>query len=166
MSEGNGAISRRAIDEGFNQGNLSVIDELASEGFANHDPSDGGEFVGREGAKQQILTFRTAFPDLHLTIDEMIETGDKVVMRWTATGTHLGELTGLAPTGARITTTGITIDRFQDGKTVESWSNWDTLGLMRQLGAAPEPGSLTERVGIQLQHLAARRRRSKAGASY
>jgi steroid delta-isomerase-like uncharacterized protein len=165
MSEGNGAISRRAIEQGFNQGDLSVVDELSSEGFVNHDPSDGGDYVGQQGAKQQIATFRKAFPDLHLTIDEMIEAGDKVVMRWTATGTHRGELMGLAPTGARTTTTGITIDRFEDGKIVESWSNWDTLGLMRQLGAAPEPGSLTEKVGIQLQHLAARRQRSKAGVA-
>jgi steroid delta-isomerase-like uncharacterized protein len=165
MSQGNGAISRRAIEEGFNQGNLSVVDELSSEGFVNHDPSEGGEYVGRQGAKQQIEMFRKAFPDLHMTVDDLIETGDRVVMRWTATGTHRGELAGLAPTGVRTTTTGMTIDRFEDGKIVESWSNWDTLGLMRQLGASPEPGSLTEKVGIQLQHLTARRQRSKSGVS-
>ena len=165
MSEGNGHISRRAIEEGFNQGNLGVVDEIAGEGMINHDPSEGGEYVGREGAKQQVAMFRKAFPDLHIAIDDMIEAGDKVVMRWTATGTHRGDLAGLAPTGARTTTTGITIDRFENGKIVESWSNWDTLGLMRQLGASPEPGSITEKVGIQLQHLAARRQRSKAGVS-
>jgi predicted ester cyclase len=120
----NADTSRRAIEEGFNQGNLSSVDEIAADGFRNHDPADGGEYVGRDGAKRQIEMFRAAFPDLH-----------------------------------------ITIDRYEDGKIVESWTNWDTLGLMRQLGAAPEPGSLTEKVGIQLQHLAARRQRAKASVN-
>ena len=165
MAEGNMELSRRAIEEGFNRGNLSVVDEVSAEGFVNHDPADGGDYVGRAGAKQQIQTFRAAFPDLELLIDDIFEAGDKVVVRWTAHGTHTGELMGLAPTGARTTTTGITIDRFQDGKIAESWSNWDTLGLMRQLGAAPERGSIGEKVGLQLQHLTARRQRAKAGVS-
>ena len=165
MAEGNVALSRRVIEEGFSRGNLAVVDEVSVDTFVNHDPSDGGDFVGRAGAKQQIQTFRNAFPDLELRIDDIFEADDKVVVRWTAHGTHTGELMGLAPTGARTTTTGITIDRFEDGKIVESWSNWDTLGLMRQLGAAPERGSIGEKVGLQLQRLAARRQRAKAGVS-
>ena len=165
MPTSNMELSRRVIEEGFNRGILAVVDELSSEGFVNHDPAEGGDYVGRAAAKQQITTFRDAFPDLEFTIDEIFEVDDRVVIRWTARGTHTGELMGLAPTGARTTTTGITIDRFEDGMIAESWSNWDTLGLMRQLGAAPEPGSLTEKVGIQLQHLAARRQRAKSGVS-
>jgi steroid delta-isomerase-like uncharacterized protein len=161
----NADMSRRTMEEGFGKGNLAVVDELCAEGFINHDPADGGDYTGREGAKAQIQVFRTAFPDLNMTIDDIIESGDEVAVRWTARGTHRGDLMGLAPTGVQVTTTGISIDRFEDGKVVESWSNWDTLGLMRQLGAAPEPGSLTEKVGIGLQHLAARRQRSKAGVS-
>lgn len=161
----NSDMSRRALEEGFSEGNLGVIDELAAENLVNHDPADGGEYSGREAAKEQIRMYRAAFPDLKLTVDDIFESGDEVAIRWTARGTHRGELMGLAPTGVQTTTTGITIDRYQDGKLVESWTNWDTLGLMRQLGAAPEPGSLTEKVGIQLQHLAARRQRSKAGVT-
>jgi hypothetical protein len=132
----NADTSRRAIEEGFNQGNLAAIDEITAEGFRHHDPADGGEYAGRDGFKRQ-----------------------------TARGTHRGELMGLAPTGVQTNTTGISIDRYEDGKIVETWTNWDTLGLMRQLGAAPGPGSLTEKVGIQLQHLAARRQRAKSGVS-
>jgi steroid delta-isomerase-like uncharacterized protein len=157
--------SRRLLEEAFSQGNLSVVDELADENLINHDPADGGEYSGREAAKQQIKMYRAAFPDLVVTIDDIFESGDRVAMRWTARGTHRGELMGLAPTGTQTTTTGITIDRYADGKVVESWTNWDTLGLMRQLGAAPGPGSLGEKVGIQLQHLTARRHRAKAGVN-
>lgn len=160
----NADTSRQVLAEGFNQGRLDVIDEVAAEGYANHDPSDGGEYVGREAAKRQIEMYRKAFPDIHLSVEDVIEAGDKVVIRWTGRGTHLGELMGLAPTGARTTTTGITIDRYDaDGKVAESWTNWDTLGLLRQLGAAPVQGSVAEKIGIQLQHLAARRQRMKAG---
>jgi predicted ester cyclase len=159
----NAETSRRVLEESFNQGRLSVIDEIAVEGYANHDPSDGGEYVGREAAKRQIEMYRKAFPDLQLTVDDLIEAGNKVVIRWTGRGTHRGELMDLAPTGMRTTTTGITIDRYDaDGKLVESWTNWDTLGLLRQLGAAPVHGSVAEKIGIQLQHLAARRHRMRS----
>jgi steroid delta-isomerase-like uncharacterized protein len=161
----NADSSRRVIEEGFNQGNLASVDEITAEGFKNHDPADGGEYTGRDGAKRQIQMYRAAFPDLRLTIDDVFESDDEVAVRWTARGTHRGDLMGLAPTGVQTTTTGITIDRYEDGKLVESWTNWDTLGLMRQLGAAPEAGSLTEKVGIQLQHLVARRQRAKTGVS-
>jgi predicted ester cyclase len=81
--------------------------------------------------------FRAAFPDLHLTVTDQFEEGDKLVSRWTATGTHKGELMGIAPTGTHVTVTGITIGRFQSGKLVESWENGDTLGLLQQLGVVP-----------------------------
>jgi steroid delta-isomerase-like uncharacterized protein len=161
----NAYTSRRAIEEGFNDGNLATIDEITAEGFRNHDPADGGEYAGRDGFKRQIQMYRTAFPDLHITIEDIFQSGDEVALRWTARGTHRGDLMGLAPTGVQMTTTGISIDRHEDGKIVETWTIWDTLGLMRQLGAAPEAGSLTEKVGIQLQHLAARRQRAKTGVS-
>lgn len=161
----NADTSRRGLEEGFGQGNLSLVDESIAENYVNHDPADGGDYSGRAGMKQQIELYRTAFPDLKMTVDDIFESGDEVAVRWTARGTHRGELMGLAPTGVQVTTTGISIDRYEDGKVVESWTNWDTLGMLRQLGAAPLPGSLSEKVGIQLQHLTARRHRSKAGVS-
>jgi steroid delta-isomerase-like uncharacterized protein len=107
--------------------------------------------------------YRAAFPDLQFTVEDIIDQDDRVVIRWSSRGTHQGELMGLAPTGKIVTVTGISIDRFADGKVAESWTNWDVLGLMRQLGAAPPPGSVGEKVGIQLQRLTARRSRQKAG---
>jgi steroid delta-isomerase-like uncharacterized protein len=165
MSDTNVAASRRIVEEAFNQGNLATIDELTAADFVNHDPSDPTEAHGPEGAKAFITAYRTAFPDLHITIEDTIADGDQVVFRWTSRGTHRGDLMGLAPTGKQVEVTGISIDRYEGDKIAESWSNWDTLGLMRQLGAAPAPGSLGEKVGLQLQHLTARRQRSKAGVS-
>ena len=141
------------------------MDELTAAGFVNHDPADPTESRGPAGAKAFITGYRTAFPDLHITIEDVIADGDKVMMRWTSRGTHRGVLMGLAPTGKQVEVTGMSIDRFEDGKIAESWSNWDTLGLLRQLGASPAPGSIGEKVGIQLQHLTARRSRSKAGVA-
>lgn len=165
MSEANVEGSRRIVEEAFNQGNLATVDELTAPDFVNHDPSDVEDRRGPEGAKAFLTVYRTAFPDLHITIDDVIADGDQVAMRWTSRGTHRGDLMGLAPTGQQVEVTGISIDRWENGKLAESWSNWDTIGLMRQLGAAPAPGSLGEKVGIQLQHLSARRQRSKAGVA-
>jgi predicted ester cyclase len=105
--------------------------------------------------------YRTAFPDVHITVDDVITADDKVVLRWHSEGTHRGKLAGLAPTGARGTVTGIGIDRWKDGKVVEAWTEWDNLGLARQLGAAPPEGSLGEKLGMALQRLSAWRMRKK-----
>jgi steroid delta-isomerase-like uncharacterized protein len=137
MSEENIAVVRRLIDEVRNQGRLEVIDELANEDFVGHDPAVGGEF-DRESVKPQIQMYRSAFPDLHLEIEEIFACGDKVVMRWRSEGTFENELMGAQPTHQKVTITGITIDRFEDGKVVEEWDQWDNLKLMRDIGAIPE----------------------------
>jgi steroid delta-isomerase-like uncharacterized protein len=165
MSEANLATSRRVLDEAFNQGDLSVVNEVSAPDPVSHDPAMPDDLHGAEAIKQMINMYRSAFPDLKITVDDTVVQDDKVVLRWTSEGTHRGELMGLAPTGVHVSVTGMSIDRFVDGKIAESWSNWDTLGLMRQLGAAPMPGSLGEKVGIQLQHLTARRQRHKAGVA-
>ena len=105
--------------------------------------------------------YRAAFPDVRITVDDVIAAGDKVALRWHSEGTHRGELEGLAPTGARGLVTGISIDRWQDGKVVESWTEWDNLGLARQLGAAPPEGSVGEKVGMTVQRVMARRMRKQ-----
>ena len=135
MSAETKAISRRLLEEAFNGGNLAVVDELVDAGFVNHDPATGGQAHGIEGAKANIGAYRAAFPDLRIAIERQLAEGDYVVTRWTARGTHHGELMGLAPTGKQSTVTGITIDRIRAGRIVESWSNWDTLGMLQQLGA-------------------------------
>jgi predicted ester cyclase len=84
--------------------------------------------------------FPSAFPDVHITIEDQIAEGDKVVTRWTDRGTHQGEYLDIAPTGKQVEYTGISIDRIADGKIVESWLESDRWGLMQQLGAVAEPG--------------------------
>jgi predicted ester cyclase len=89
--------------------------------------------------KQFVDTYRTAFRGARITVEEQIAEGDTVATRWTGRGTHEGELMGIAPTGKETTVTGLTISRLRNGKVVEEWTNWDTLGMLVQLGAAPQP---------------------------
>jgi steroid delta-isomerase-like uncharacterized protein len=163
MSEANAQVSRRLLEEAFGQGRVELVDEHVAADAVDHDPANPEDVRGPAGLKEQILMYRAAFPDLQFTVEDIIDQDDRVVIRWSSRGTHQGELMGLAPTGKIVTVTGISIDRFADGKVAESWTNWDVLGLMRQLGAAPPPGSVGEKVGIQLQRLTARRSRQKAG---
>ena len=95
-----------------------------------HDPPDA--------FKQTIIGVKTAFPDVHFTVHDVIAEGDKVVRHFTQHGTHTGELTwwNLPPTGKEISVTGIMIDRIEDGKIAERWLNMDMLGMMQQLGVA------------------------------
>jgi steroid delta-isomerase-like uncharacterized protein len=135
MSDTNKAVVRRLI-EAFNAGDLSVIDELVASNYVYREPMIG-ERHGRQGSKDITNTYRTGFPDAKMTIDEQIAVGDTVVTRWTGTGTHTGPLLGLPPTGRRVTVTGIRISHLRDGKVIEDFENYDTLGMMRQLGVIP-----------------------------
>jgi steroid delta-isomerase-like uncharacterized protein len=138
MSEQNKALARRAIEEVWNQGKLTVIDELTAPTATFHDANvPGGKFSGPEGLKQFVQIYRTAFPDVRLTINDQIAEGDKVVTRWTATGTHKGQLMAIAATNKHATVTGVDIDRYQDGKVVEAWASYDMFGLLQQLGVVP-----------------------------
>jgi steroid delta-isomerase-like uncharacterized protein len=137
MSQENIATSRRFIEEAFNRGNLSVIDELSTDDFVGHDPMAGDQ--DKEGGKQSISGYRDAFPDLHFTVEDIFAAGDKVVYRWSAEGTFENEIMGLQPTGEKGNPVrGITIDRFEGDKIAESWSQWDTLTFMRDIGAIPQ----------------------------
>lgn len=138
MSEQNKALARRGTEEVWNQGKLAVIDELVASNATYHDPNvPGGKFTGPEGLKQFVQIYRNAFPDVHITIQDQIAEGDKVVNRWTATGTHKGDLMGIKPTNKFSTVTGVDIERYQNGKVVESWANYDMFGMLQQLGVVP-----------------------------
>jgi len=139
MSAANKALARRLVEEAFNAGRLEVTDELIASDFVGHDPSLPGEVRGPAGVKEVIAGYRAAFPDIRVMIEDQIADGDLVVTRWRATGTHQGELMGMSATGKQATVTGITIDRIVGGRIAESWDNWDTLGMMQQLGAIPAP---------------------------
>ena len=129
------AISRRSTEEIWNQGNLASVDELMDTDYVHHDPSVPQPVKGVEAFKQFVTMYRSAFPDLHFTVEDEIAEGDKVVTRWSSRGTHQGDLQGIAATGKQTNSSGIIISRVSGGKFVESWSYWDNLGLLRQLGA-------------------------------
>ncbi len=137
MTEENKRIARRVIDEIFNEGRLEVADEVMATDSIGHDPALPEPTRGPAGLKQAVTGYRDAFPDLRVTINEQIGEGDFVCTRWTARGTHKGMFFGTAATGKEATVTGITIDRIANGRIAESWTNWDTLGLMQQLGMVP-----------------------------
>jgi steroid delta-isomerase-like uncharacterized protein len=132
MSEQNKTLVRRVIEEVYNQGNLAVVDELAASDLLIHTPSQ--EIRGREGAKQYVAALRTGFPDLHITIEDQVAEGDRVVTRWTARGTQTGQFQGIPPTSKEVRVTGTDIDLIADCMTVECWSHFDELGMMQQLG--------------------------------
>lgn len=137
-TEDNKAIVRRLYEEVINKGNLNVADEALTSDYVYRSPGSP-EFRGPDGFKQLITMYRTAFPDLHLDVDDLIAEGDTVVSRWTGRGTHQGELMGIPPTGKQVTVTGVVISRFSGGKAAEEWELIDTLGMLQQLGAIPAP---------------------------
>jgi steroid delta-isomerase-like uncharacterized protein len=145
MTEDNKALNRRFVEEVINQGNTDAIDELIDPGVVDHAAPPGFP-TGREGAKQFAAMMRSAFPDLHLTIEDMIAEGDKVVMRSTWSGTHEGEFMGIPATGRRVTVSAIDISRVADGRMVEHWEQSDALGLMQQLGVVPPSEQTSGRV--------------------
>jgi steroid delta-isomerase-like uncharacterized protein len=135
MSEQNKMLVQRFIEEVWNQGRFTLIDELIASDHLDHQP--GTDANGPEGERQYVAMLRAAFPDIHFTVEDQIAEGDKVVTRWTARATHTGEFQGLAPTGRQGVVTGIWIDRVANGKFVESWSIFDELGMLQQLGVIP-----------------------------
>jgi steroid delta-isomerase-like uncharacterized protein len=138
MSENNKAIVRRLIEEVWNKGNLSLVEELFTPNYEHHDSSTPDFGRGPESEKKRVTLYRTAFPDLRLTIEDIIAEGETVMARWSCRGTHKGDLSGIAPTGRPFTISGITVGRVANGKIAESYVNWDALGLMQQLGVVSE----------------------------
>ena len=127
-------IVSRIADEIWNRGRLEVVDEVMSADGKYHGPHMPNSLGNRETWKNAIGMYRSAFPDAHVSFEELIESGDTIIGRWTATGTHTGDLPGVAPTGRPIRIGGITIYRFSAGKIVEAWEQLDMLGMWRQLG--------------------------------
>lgn len=121
------------------KGNMDVIDEYLAPGYIGHDPSEPEPIRGAQGFRGQVEKYLAAFPDTRFTIDDQFADGDLVATRWTARGTHEGEIAGISPTGKEVTVTGLTFTRFEGGKVIEDWITWDTLGMLVQLGAVPVP---------------------------
>ncbi len=138
-TEQNKAAARRICEEVFSQGNLDAIDELVAPDAVDHEGFGGLDTQGAAGARRLVAATRAAFPDLRVTIDDLIAEGDKVALRLTLSGTHQGALAGVPASGKRVTFTSLDLYRFADGKLVEHWGQFDTQGLMRQLQAGGAP---------------------------
>ncbi len=126
-------------EEAWSKGNLEVVDEVYAPSFLIN-----GERMSADTMKQAIQYYRTVFPDLQISVEDLVAEGDTVVYRWVWRGTQHGELTespfGPIPaTGKQVTIQGISTQRYEHGKVVADWFNWDALGLYQQLGVIPTP---------------------------
>jgi steroid delta-isomerase-like uncharacterized protein len=119
-------------ERGWNGGDISAVDDLYARHYVRNtvDP----EVQDRAYLKESILSLRSAFPDFHTEIVDFVAEGDRLVTRWTATGTHQGEFMGFEATGTPITTSGIIISRFDNGMIIEDWATWNALDVLRDLG--------------------------------
>jgi steroid delta-isomerase-like uncharacterized protein len=137
MSESqNIAVIKRFLEEVINQGRLEVADEIVEENFVELDPLPG-QRQGREGLKEVIAMLRSAFPDMHWVIDETIASGDKVVTRFTWTGTHRGNFMGIPATDRPVKVKGVVIDRLSAGMMADSRILMDNVSMLQQLGVMP-----------------------------
>jgi len=130
------AIVRRVLEEILGQGQLELANQLIADTYVHHGAIPGLP-PGREGFRQVVTLLRTAFPDLQVTIEDLIAEGDIVAARVIASGTHRGAIGGISPTGTRATFTAIHIYRIDAGQVVERWGEGNILGLLQQLGELP-----------------------------
>lgn len=142
MSEANKAITRRWM-EMFNEGNLTIADEILAGDFLYHDPTVA-DIRGLETFKAAVDAFRKALAGL-FTMDDLIAEGDKVAFRFTFTGIHTGQWAGVAPTGKPFCVQGAGTLHFANGRIREGWADWDVYGLWRQVGATTDPAVLAAR---------------------
>jgi predicted ester cyclase len=142
-TEENKAQFRRTYEEVLNRGDLSGVDELIAPTFLNHEAPPGRD-RGPESMRGLANMLRTAFPDLHFEIEELVAEGDIVAARLTVSSTHKGSLMGTPPTIRWMRQTHMHFVRFRDRLAGEQWGVRDDLGMMQQLGVIPEPGQAGE----------------------
>jgi predicted ester cyclase len=123
------------IYEAVNTGNLALLEKFVAPGYVEH--SEG--FQGVEPFQQQVAAFRAAFPDLHVSIEDLLIDGDRFASRTTVTGTHTGDLMGLPATGQRISVEAVDIGRIASGQAQERWGGLNMYALLTQLGVIPAP---------------------------
>jgi steroid delta-isomerase-like uncharacterized protein len=124
----------RLYEDVWNENNPETADELVHETYTIHNRELAAEMEGPELYKALASGTREIFPDLEITIEDMIASGEKVALRWTMTGTHEGSMFGVEPTGRQVKLTAIEINHFNEEKLIETWTQSDQLGLMQQLG--------------------------------
>ena len=142
MSAENKAIIRRLYGEVWNGRRLDLIGEIISPSHALHDNNSPDSSIGPEAYKSQVDRFLSGFPDLYFSIDDMVAEDEKLVVSWNIAGTHRGEFMGFPATNKKISVDGITINHIVNGKIIDSYINWDALGMLQQLGVAPTLGQL------------------------
>ena len=132
------AVVWRFIATIWHQGQFETIEEVLAPTYVHHISltagDNGHEVHGADGIRREVTAWRSAFPDLRFTLEDLLVEGDKVVARWTCRGTHLGVFRGMAPTGKPITFTGMTLYRIAQGKIAEQWTVEDGVSLYQQLG--------------------------------
>jgi predicted ester cyclase len=129
----------KLVEKGFNRKEMSAFNAYFSPTLIDHALPPGLP-AGLEGRKIFVSTFLSAFPDIHVHVEDTVADGNKLVTRWSARGTHNGDLMGIPPTGKKVSITGIAIDRFENGRSQEHWEIIDELSLMQQLDVIPMPG--------------------------
>ncbi len=135
---GGKALVRRSWEEVYTAGNLDAVEEVFDTGCVSHDPTfPGGVIEDAIAIKGNIRRGHAAFENWRFEVNGLYEDGDHVISRVTMHGRHVGEFLGIPASGAEVTVTGITINRINNGKIAERWGNWDTLGMLQQLGALP-----------------------------
>lgn len=140
MTDEKKALADRFHMDIFQAGRLEVADEILTPDFAIHGPGYPPEWTrGPEGTKQLATAIVDGIPDRRIAHHETVAEGDLVMIRWSMTGTHDGDLMGVPPTGRPIDVTGFDLFRIESGRIAELWQNWDQLGLMQQIGAIPAP---------------------------
>jgi steroid delta-isomerase-like uncharacterized protein len=132
------SLIRRMLDNAFNLGTFAVVDDVVASNGITHTPMWGIP-QNREGLKQLIAMFRSAFPDLHCTLEDEITEGDKVAAHWTMRGTHRGLFLGTPPTSRSIEFEGMMFARTENGQIAEGWTMIDQMGMLQQLGLVPPP---------------------------
>ncbi len=135
MSAMNKDVVRRALEAPWSD--LDSLDELVSSDYIGHDPALPEPIRGIQGVKDNFNQYISAFQGAHITVLDQCGEGDLVASRWEARGRHTGEIMGIAPTGRDVVVSGLTLSRVENGKIVEEWTNWDTLGMLQQIGAIP-----------------------------
>ncbi|MGW8249365.1 MAG: ester cyclase [Anaerolineales bacterium] len=130
------SLVRLIFEQAFNQGDLDVVDDLVAADVTAHFESWGIP-ASRLGFKQMIANLRSAFPDLHCTVEDEIIQGDKFAARWMMSGSHQGSFFGNLPTRRRIEVQGFIFTCIVEGKIGENWILIDQMGLLQQLGVVP-----------------------------
>lgn len=136
----NKEIIRRLNEEAWGEGNLDLVDDYVSDGYVEHNSASPEPIRGPEGYRENVEMVRAAFPDMDVTVDDLIQDGDKIAYRYSIVGTHEEPFMGIEPTGVEVEIAGTGIAQIENGQLVEGWSIADVMGTMQQLGVIDPPG--------------------------